>query len=227
MLLMLLCQTHALGVSVDGGGQVLDGETLGRIWTGNITHWDDPAIASRNGVVDLPHQPIILCYGSPGIADFFLVNNISFPTSESVSETFKRGMSELSSRFAGELARLNGSFTNMAPFAEGRGFTGSNSTTRLAFVRVRCSRLVSIVRLYQLANTRAHTQAHPYSLTYSDLATATATQAVMARMVNKAGATVRPTVASIQSAMEDFQTTLLRNGATPSCTEIRRAVIGS
>jgi hypothetical protein len=33
----------------------------------------------------------------------------------------------------------------------------------------------------------------------------------MAQMVNKAGVTLRPTVASIQSAMEDFQA-VLQNG---------------
>jgi hypothetical protein len=111
--------------------QILDGETLGRIWTGNVTHWDDPAIASLNVEVDLPHQPIILCYGSQGS------DNVSL---ESITETFKRGMSVLSARFAEELARLNGSFTQMAPFAEGRGFTDTNSTTRLAFVQVRAAR---------------------------------------------------------------------------------------
>lgn len=48
----------------------------------------------------------------------------------------------------------------------------------------------------------------PYSLTYSDLATATALRVGMARMINKAGATVLPNVDSIQSALQDFQEAL-------------------
>lgn len=104
--------------------QIFDGETLGRIWTGNITHWDDPAILGLNPFDDgtiLPHELIVLCYGSSD--------------NETITQTFKRGMRALSPLFAEQLDLVD-DFSGLPPFDQGRGFSATNSTTRIRFVQV-------------------------------------------------------------------------------------------
>jgi phosphate transport system substrate-binding protein len=51
----------ALSYNIPGvdTGLKLDGPTLGGIYTGAITNWDDPAIAGLNTGVKLPHLPIV------------------------------------------------------------------------------------------------------------------------------------------------------------------------
>jgi len=44
----------------------LDGETLGKIFAGQITSWDDPAIKSQNSGVSLPTLPIATVHRSDG-----------------------------------------------------------------------------------------------------------------------------------------------------------------
>ena len=48
--------------------QVLDGPTLGSIWTGNLTMWNDTRIAALNPNTTLPGQPIQLAYSNDTIA---------------------------------------------------------------------------------------------------------------------------------------------------------------
>jgi phosphate transport system substrate-binding protein len=44
-----------------GGRLRLDGNTLGQIYAGTITNWNDPAIAKTNPSATLPDAPIIVC----------------------------------------------------------------------------------------------------------------------------------------------------------------------
>lgn len=48
------------------GALVLDGETLARIYLGEITRWDDPAIATLNPGLKLPAIGIVVVYRSDG-----------------------------------------------------------------------------------------------------------------------------------------------------------------
>jgi phosphate transport system substrate-binding protein len=47
-------------------GLKFDGETLGRIFAGDITKWDDPALKRLNPGVDLPGEPIAVAHRSDG-----------------------------------------------------------------------------------------------------------------------------------------------------------------
>jgi phosphate transport system substrate-binding protein len=44
-----------------GGRLRLSGDTLGRIFAGTVTRWDDPAIARTNPGLRLPGAPIVVC----------------------------------------------------------------------------------------------------------------------------------------------------------------------
>jgi phosphate transport system substrate-binding protein len=47
-------------------GLKLDGETIGKIFAGKITTWDDPTIKSQNTSITLPSQPIATVHRSDG-----------------------------------------------------------------------------------------------------------------------------------------------------------------
>jgi len=53
-------------VSGVASGLKLDGETIGKIFAGKITSWDDPAIKSENPTVTLPSEPIATVHRSDG-----------------------------------------------------------------------------------------------------------------------------------------------------------------
>lgn len=94
---------------------MFDVATLGRIWSGNITHWDDDAIANLNENITLPHQPITLCYGAR--------------ETESISVTFKQVMKERSSEFDEALRAANNSMALLPPMLAGRGIAVTTNTT--------------------------------------------------------------------------------------------------
>ncbi len=65
-------------VNVDGinpGDLVLDGDTLAKIYMGEIKSWDDAAIKKLNPSLKLPAQPIVTVYRSDGSGTTFLFTN--------------------------------------------------------------------------------------------------------------------------------------------------------
>jgi phosphate transport system substrate-binding protein len=59
-----------------GAGQVtLDGDTLAKIFMGEITSWDDPAIKKLNPSVNLPSQAIAVVHRSDGSGTTFIFTN--------------------------------------------------------------------------------------------------------------------------------------------------------
>ena len=57
----------SLGYNLEGVDHlVLDGETLANIFLGNITNWDDPAIAALNEGMSMPSEPIVVAHRSDG-----------------------------------------------------------------------------------------------------------------------------------------------------------------
>jgi phosphate transport system substrate-binding protein len=62
-------------VNLDGvksGDLRLDGDTLARIFLGQITKWDDPAIQNLNPNAKLPSQPIVVVHRSDGSGTTFI-----------------------------------------------------------------------------------------------------------------------------------------------------------
>lgn len=62
-------------VNVEGvkpGELTLDGSTLARIFLGEITAWDDPAIKKLNPAAKLPSQPIVVVHRSDGSGTTFI-----------------------------------------------------------------------------------------------------------------------------------------------------------
>jgi phosphate transport system substrate-binding protein len=49
----------------------LDGDTLGRIFAGQVTRWNDPALARTNAGVRLPNAPITVCVRADGSGTSF------------------------------------------------------------------------------------------------------------------------------------------------------------
>jgi len=60
---------------IDAGKIKLDGETLANIYLGNITSWNDAAIAKLNPDVKLPNTPITVVYRSDGSGTTFIYSN--------------------------------------------------------------------------------------------------------------------------------------------------------
>jgi phosphate transport system substrate-binding protein len=61
-------------VNIDGvkaGDMVLDGETLGKIYLGTITKWDDPAIKKLNPSLNLPSEAISVVHRADGSGTTF------------------------------------------------------------------------------------------------------------------------------------------------------------
>lgn len=78
---------------------VLDGSTLGKIFSGGITTWNDPAIAAINSGVALPSEPINALYRSDdsGTTDNFqkyLVSASNGLWTKGAGKTFAGGVGE-------------------------------------------------------------------------------------------------------------------------------------
>jgi hypothetical protein len=109
---------------------VFNAETMGRIWSGDITKWNDSAIASLNEDIGtpLPGDDILLCWGSS--------------EEESVTQTFKRGMRAMSPEFDAALTAANDDLGSLPPILAGRGFAiATNSSGRINCTQVPIGRL--------------------------------------------------------------------------------------
>ena len=67
----------------------LDGDTLGRIFAGQVTRWNDPALARTNPGVSLPRAPITVCVREDGSGTSFGFSRYL----AKVSPTFRRKVS--------------------------------------------------------------------------------------------------------------------------------------
>jgi hypothetical protein len=108
---------------------VVDRETLGLIWAGNVSHWNDqrlkdlnPAIASK-----LPNAPIIIGYNENGII--------------SAVEILRRALESYSDDFKVALAAANRTWAGMPPALRGTSMAGGGSTpARLSWLKVQRAR---------------------------------------------------------------------------------------
>jgi phosphate transport system substrate-binding protein len=53
----------------------LDSQTLGKIFSGEITQWDDPEIIALNPKHDLPNKPIIIIYSAETSNDYSVISS--------------------------------------------------------------------------------------------------------------------------------------------------------
>ena len=102
--------------------QVLDGETLGLIWAGEITQWNDSRIQDLNGPAPLPNSTILLGYNEN--------NRLSS------AQVFKEALSRFSPTFREALAAANGSFAGLPPALAGNAFeVGEEAYQRLNWLQ--------------------------------------------------------------------------------------------
>lgn len=60
----------------------LDGPTLGKIFAGEISHWNDPAITALNPRHDLPNTPITIVHSGESSTDYTAINSYLGSVSE-------------------------------------------------------------------------------------------------------------------------------------------------
>ena len=65
----------------------LDSKTIGKIFSGAITSWDDPAITALNPKHDLPNEPIIIVHSDESSTDYPVINSYL----SNISEKWKSG----------------------------------------------------------------------------------------------------------------------------------------
>jgi hypothetical protein len=121
---------------------VLDRETLGLIWAGEITQWNDSRIQALNPPAvnaKLPGADITLGYS---------INNVL-----SFAEVFKVALSSFSDVFRAALASADGSFALMPPALAGRATeAGTTSANRTTWVQVHAERVCFRARMPHKAN---------------------------------------------------------------------------
>ena len=140
---------------VTGGGLVIDGDTLAKIYLGSITKWDDAAIAKLNPGVKLPSQAIVVVRRSDG---------------SGTTAVFTDYLSKISADFKSKV----GSSTAVE-WPVGIGAKGNEG----------------------VANNVQQTKG---AIGYVEYAYAKQNKLAHARMVNAAGKTVEPSLASFSAA---------------------------
>ncbi len=116
-----LVPVYHLGAS--SNNLVLDGDTLARMWLGQISHWDDPAIVTLNHNLSLPHLEITLAYRKGTALG-------------SQREVWNKAMSAFNSDFQAAINAVNGDLSLLIP--TNRSFTSNSLGDRANFVNVCC-----------------------------------------------------------------------------------------
>lgn len=99
----------------------LDAATLGKIWAGQITNWDDAAIAALNAGAT-PNQPIVLAF------------NPLDELSGGLADAFKQALAAISTDFAAAMASNGPSLTSILTAAGVTNYQLVNSSTRVSTV---------------------------------------------------------------------------------------------
>jgi hypothetical protein len=113
---------------LDHPQQILDRDTVGRIFAGDISTWDDQAIQDLNPLLVGKLPPLNITIGYSDNAGI------------SVPEVFKRALVSFSPLFSDALDAAGGLFSAMPPALRGTGFSaGTSSTNRLTWLKVHTS----------------------------------------------------------------------------------------
>jgi ABC-type phosphate transport system substrate-binding protein len=103
--------------------QVLDGPTLGSIWFGTITWWNDSAIATLNPGATLPNERILLASAND--------------TYGGISYTFSRALCAWSSDFTAVWDSANVNWTRVAGIADHLTDTNAAGSNQPTYVKAR------------------------------------------------------------------------------------------
>jgi hypothetical protein len=106
--------------------QVVDRETLGLIWSGNVSHWNDQRLKDLNPAIagKLPNASILIGYNENGV--------ISLP------EVLKLAFESFSADFKAALAAGNRTWAGLPPAQRGTAEAAGGSTpARLQWLAVR------------------------------------------------------------------------------------------
>lgn len=170
--------------------QVLDRDTVARIWTGSVSTWNDPRIIALNPDLEpwLPDGPIVLGY----------CDNHS---TENSLELFEMALESFSDDFANQFSAFNRTFGNMPPAIEGIWQPISSLNEQRA-------------RWVQVTLSKPHKEYSPShmlplqhqmgGMTVVNLQIAQAMRIKWSKMINQAGSLVEPTNDTVWSAIQDF-----------------------
>ncbi|ELR22246.1 protein kinase domain containing protein [Acanthamoeba castellanii str. Neff] len=112
---------------------ILDRDTVGRIFAGNISMWDDQAIQDLNPLLVGKLPPLNITIGYSDNAGI------------SVPEVFKRALVSFSPLFSDALDAAGGLFSAMPPALRGTGFSaGTSSTNRLTWLKARTNAITFV-----------------------------------------------------------------------------------
>jgi hypothetical protein len=136
--LVLTHLTHSQGAMRCGGGvsywlrttangrpgeQVIERETLGLIWSGNITKWNDGRIQSSNLGITLPDEFITIGYEDSDVL--------------TITEVVKRALESFSEEFRTALAAAGRLFAQMPPALSSRALrAGETTAQRINWLKV-------------------------------------------------------------------------------------------
>ncbi len=111
-----------LGGNNESGRQVVDRETLGLIWLGNVTHWNDQRLKNLNPTIanKLPNTTIVI--------------GINENSAISLVEVLKLALESFSVEFKTALAAANRLWAGMPPAQ--RVSAGSSTAARLNWLKV-------------------------------------------------------------------------------------------
>jgi phosphate transport system substrate-binding protein len=85
--------TYNVAELADQPALVLDSDTLGRIFLGTITRWNDPAIAALNPGLPLPNRDIIVVHRSDGSGTSYIFTDYLSSVSSDWANTVGKGTS--------------------------------------------------------------------------------------------------------------------------------------
>jgi ABC-type phosphate transport system substrate-binding protein len=181
--------------------QILDRETLGLIWSGNITKWSDQRIKATNPVEvanKLPDDNITIGYNDNDVL--------------TIVEVVKRALESFSEDFRTALAAANRTFSLMSPTLCGHALdAGASTALRLSWLNVPPFYVIDfailfIIQKYKIINNtkQSNWQKTANGLTFLNYPDAYDSGLPWINMINKAGSTVSPSTTSVQSAMADF-----------------------
>jgi ABC-type phosphate transport system substrate-binding protein len=102
---------------------VIERETLGLIWSGNITKWNDGRIQNRNLGITLPDEFITIGYEDSDVL--------------TITEVVKRALESFSEEFRTALAAADRLFAQMPPALSSRALRAGDTTAqRISWLKV-------------------------------------------------------------------------------------------
>jgi ABC-type phosphate transport system substrate-binding protein len=176
----------------------LDRDTLARIYTGDVSYWNDERIQALNPEVagKLPARPIIISFAESN-------------TTASASEVFKQALESFSLDFKRAFRAANRDLALMPPSLRGTAVAlPPDIQTRINWIKVHTSSRTSLPLphpAFRIINNKtlrfSFLQSHNYNIGVLSVGLARSNGLQYFDMINQAGNYVTPNASSVQSAM--------------------------